>query len=1060
MFLDRSVAAILLIGIIIFALGGCQRESQRATSDATTDSASPLIADAKSDPKTSPEVAGWEPTLKATRYGRLFSIIIGIDDYAAEECDLEPLQFAVNDAREVRDVLQQDFGFTNEHCKFLTNKAATRAALADALEAWLDTHHPTADDAVLFFFAGHGLIDRRTNAGYLATVDSQRGELERSCIPVSWLRGQLAKLKCRHKLVILDSCYSGTLFQDKPSMSSNAPDFLDKKVASKSRGEPSSKSSDDNVDNDNLLNDRLSYYLIEPCFLGISAGRITPVADGQGAERHSVFTSALIQEMRDRAGTEREDQAFTFRQLAARVEARTRELPGSQQIPDWGKLASGDGDFVFKPTLRRVTQREKIRHAEYTQLITQADEELQKQHLTEANILLERCPTDLRAWEWHYLQNRIGEVLRLVDADDPLVISPDETMAICPSNTDRKDVLVFDMSNGKPLHVLKGHTSHVAYMIFVSGEQYLVSGSGDRKSRSGSKQSELIMWNLQTGERVSSADCEGFMVRNVTFDHKSERAAIFLSTDRYDSNPSRRTKAKVIKLKSGEEIFSITDDSDPRTGTGIREGTWNIRSVAFPNNDGDKLALHLERQSPPPKEAKTLTQYYDIKTRTLLTDVSPPQAELAAFNTNRGKAVDRSEVRVSSRNIEKRWPQELWLTPKNGRSAMNTITVKTKDGPAALLPDQSGFDATRSPPSVDRRETPLPDQRGVILLEDGRFVLEDQPRQFFKDYSLFTVWEAKSGQLLSALPGRNPATKRPKSAGDKTSPRIVLDRPSSVEPVNSSWKDVFRAFSRKGSLAAITSGDAKQIQQLEIVETMTGVVVQKFECQFASWARIEFSADESLVAISGIAGEQQEQLSEEGRSGRAETRIWEVRTGHLKAVWPRVSQCSIFSPDGRSLLQGIAFSFGQELCDITTGKTARVLKWPNMKSARSHLAAQFSPDGRLIAESIDGIVKIWSIQSDQETQSLRGDEYGVELLCFDHSGRRLATVGHNDRIIRLWDTQIGDLVYKVSIPTDGVLKSVMFANDGKTLVAVGSNKERGWEVTSWNANASVVEEKE
>ena len=1052
MFRDRSVTAILLIGIITFAFGGCQRESQRATSDATTDSVSPLIAEAQSGPSTSPEVTGWEPTLKATRYGRLFSIIIGIDDYAAEESDLEPLQFAVNDAREVRDVLQQDFGFTNEHCKFLTNKTATRAALADALEVWLDTHHPAADDAVLFFFAGHGLIDRRTNAGYLATVDSQRGELAGSCIPVSWLREKLAKLKCRHKLVILDSCYSGTLFQDKPSIPSIAPDVLEKSVASKSRGEPSIESSADNVDQAEMPNDRLSYYLSEPCFFGISAGRITPVADGQGADRHSVFTAALIQEMRDRAGTEREDQAFTFRQLAARVEARTRELPGSLQIPDWGKLASGDGDFVFKPTLRRVTQREKSRHAEYTQLITQADEELQKQHLREANILLERCPADLRAWEWHYLQNRIGEVLRLVDADDPLVISPDETMAICPSNADRKDLLVFDMSNGKPLHVLKGHTSHVAYMTFVSGEQYLISGSGDRKIRSKSKQSEVILWNLQTGERVSSADCEGFMVRNVTFDHTGERAAVFLSTDRYDSSPSRRTKAKVIKLKSGEEIFSITDDSDPRTGTGIREGTWNIRSVAFPNNDGDKLALHLERQSPPPKEAKTLTQYYDIKTRTLLTEVSPPQVELAAFDTNRGKAVDPSEVRVTSRNVEKRWPQELWLTPKNNRSAMSTITVKTKDDRADSLPDRSGFEATRPPPSVDDRALPLPEQLGVMLLADGSLVDDDRPRQFFKDHSLFTVWETNSGQLLFAESLANHWKKN-------VAPQFVPDGPApSADPPTFDGKNVFRALSRRGSLAAMTSGDAKQIQQLEIVETMTGRVVQKFECHFASWARVEFSADESLVAISGVAGEQRENLSDEGRSGRAETRIWEIRTGHLKAVWPRVSQCSIFSPDGRFLLQGIAFSFGQELCDITTGKTARVFKWPSLKSVHSHLAAQFSPDGRLIAESIDGIVKIWSIQSDQETQSLRGDEYGVDLLCFDHSGRRLATVGHNDRIIRIWDTQIGDLVYKLSIPTNGVLKSVMFANDGKTLVAVGSNQRRGWGVTSWNANASVVEE--
>lgn len=1034
MFLDRSATAILLIGFLSFMLGGCQRGNQSLPPNTKAVGTSPTTADVPEQSPSISETSGWGPQLKTTGYDRVFSIIVGIDEYSAEESDLDPLRFAVNDARELRDVLQQEFGFVSENCKFLTNKTATKAALIEALQIWLTGQKLTANDALLVFFAGHGLIDRQTNVGdgYLATVDSRRGDLEGSCLPVSWLAEHLNKLPCRHKLLILDSCYSGRLFQPRVATAPIKAES-ERTVKARYRDAASQQSTpDDGLAKANSTNDPFKYYFSQPCFVGMSAGRVTPVYDGLGANRHSIFTAALIEELRNRADSDRPDQSFTFREIATRTETRVREMPDSQQIPDWGFLAPGDGDFVFQPTERRVTPRARKRQTEYTQLIAQAEDEFQQQHLTEAHAILERCPPDLRAWEWGYLQNRLNEVLRLVDADTPMVISPDERTAACKSDKDRNNIIVFDLSDGKPLHVLKGHKTPVSSIAFAPGGKYLVSGNGDRLAERGNLlatglPSEIIAWNYRTGELLSSADCEGCQIRTMTFDDAGTRIAAVLTT----TIPERRTKAKVIKLETGEGIFTI----DSRTGTGMTMGTWMILGAAFPN-EPDTLAILLERESPPPKATKNVIQYYNTTTGQRSTIVSTPSAGLPTFNPNNGKVLARSDIHLEPGTL--RSPQEIRIRAKNRPSAMNIIFV----------------------PPDDRREALSQD--AVLLLEDGRLVPDDQPRQFFKDHSLLTVWEAKSGQLLSALPKRLGLP----SVATELERQQFADR----------WvTNVVRACSKNGHLAALTSGDTKKIEKLEIVETASGRVIQKFECDFRPMV-VEFSADASLIAMSGVPEKQYQELIEPALKEKrrsvpgvhGETRIWEVESGHLKSVLPSNTRGSIFSPDGRTVSLGRIPRF--ELWDIVTAAMHRVVPWDHEPSLTSHHvfhSTRFSPDGRLIAASINGIVKVWSVQSDRELLSLQGDANQIDMLCFDHSSRRLATVGsghwHRDRVVRIWDIQTGDLVFKVSIPNEVAYNIekplgnvLMFANEGKTLMAIGNDNRSivSWNASTWTSKAT------
>ncbi len=293
------------------------------------------------------------PTI--TAYRAVWAIIIGIDEYSGGASELKQLEHAVNDARELREVLLREFGYRDENVRFLTDQQASQLAIRDAFESWLPAQGPQKDDSVLVFFAGHGLVDEKSQEGYLAAADSVAGDLRRSCVEVSWIRDRLAALPCRHKLLILDSCYSGALFQDKPR---SATTTLLTGGGKNSRGGESRDGAGASMRAHTRAIHQLADYFQDQAFYGMSAGRLQPVADGEGDNRHSVFTAALLRVLRERANSSYPDHEFTFRQLAAQVEMYVASAPGSQQTPDSGALADGRGDFVFRPTVRRQTPRE------------------------------------------------------------------------------------------------------------------------------------------------------------------------------------------------------------------------------------------------------------------------------------------------------------------------------------------------------------------------------------------------------------------------------------------------------------------------------------------------------------------------------------------------------------------------------------------------------------------------------------------------------------------------------------------------------------------------------
>ena len=116
----------------------------------------------------------------------------------------------------------------------------------------------------------------------------------------------------------------------------------------------------------------------------------------------------------------------------------------------------------------------------------------------------------------------------------------------------------------------------------------------------------------------------------------------------------------------------------------------------------------------------------------------------------------------------------------------------------------------------------------------------------------------------------------------------------------------------------------------------------------------------------------------------------------------------------------------------------------------------FSPDGRYLAAGTLAEIKIWDSQTGEESHTLGKFAGDLNAYCFSPDSRQLATVStlydqrrEGDNLIfvpkseiRIYDIQSGKVIRNLTGQGD-VLASVVFAPDGKTLLAGSSQYEEG-----------------
>ncbi|MRW90437.1 polysaccharide deacetylase family protein [Duganella sp. FT80W] len=246
----------------------------------------------------------------STGYANSYAVVIGINDYQK----WPKLQYAVQDAKAIRETLVNRFGFDSERVFTLSNGEATRNNILAVFHDKLADARLKKDDRIFVFFAGHGAtrqLSSGRNLGYIIPADSDPQQVSVDAIPMTDLQNIAESLNAKHVLFVMDACYSGLGL---------------------TRGGGSNAFLRDNAR-------RIGRQMLT------AGGADQMVADG-GPGGHSVFTWTLLQALNGKADLNG-DGLITATELAAYVAPAVSSV--SQQTPAFGSLPGSEGgEFVFQ----------------------------------------------------------------------------------------------------------------------------------------------------------------------------------------------------------------------------------------------------------------------------------------------------------------------------------------------------------------------------------------------------------------------------------------------------------------------------------------------------------------------------------------------------------------------------------------------------------------------------------------------------------------------------------------------------------------------------------------
>ena len=239
-------------------------------------------------------------------YHHSYALLIGQQNYNNGWSSLN----AVHDEMDTVETVLQEQGFMVE--KHLDVESSQ---LENTYSKFIEKYGFQSHNRLLFFFSGHGYSRSNGKKGYIVPTDaplpSQKGFLKK-ILSMHKIQDLAQKIKAKHALFLFDSCFSGTLFQDKSAFT-ELPAYITKSTALQTRQ-------------------------------FITAGRAQ-----EKVPAHSVFTPAFVNALRYKRGDLNGDGYVTGLELGLYL-AHVVPQHSPRQHPQYGKIKDYDdayGDFVF-----------------------------------------------------------------------------------------------------------------------------------------------------------------------------------------------------------------------------------------------------------------------------------------------------------------------------------------------------------------------------------------------------------------------------------------------------------------------------------------------------------------------------------------------------------------------------------------------------------------------------------------------------------------------------------------------------------------------------------------
>lgn len=252
-------------------------------------------------------------------YKKSHALVIGINEYKNKK--VRTLDYAVNDAKEIEQVLIENLSFEKENIVCLVDQEAIKKKILSAFMRYSEDDIEI-DDRLFVFFAGHGhtISGNRGETGFLVPHDADINDLSTLIRWDDFTRNS-ELIRAKHIFFVMDACYSGLILTRNTQPGSAR-----------------------------FLNDMLRRYSRQV----LTAGKADePVADSGGPlPSHSIFTGHLIEGIKGKA--EPNDGLLTASGLMAYVYNKVATDKNSKQTPHYGHF-EGDGDFILKlPLLKKL----------------------------------------------------------------------------------------------------------------------------------------------------------------------------------------------------------------------------------------------------------------------------------------------------------------------------------------------------------------------------------------------------------------------------------------------------------------------------------------------------------------------------------------------------------------------------------------------------------------------------------------------------------------------------------------------------------------------------------
>lgn len=254
-------------------------------------------------------------------YREQWAVVIGINDYQ----HWPKLDYAVADAKSVKDLLVAKFGFKLDHVFELVDEAATRANIQRMLGGVLK-EKTQRNDGVFVFFAGHGTtlkLPEGGDMGFLVPVDGtapeNEGEYLATLLPMQQIRQVSDMIPPKHVFFAVDACYGGLAAATERGMEPSARPYAAQLASLRSR---------------------------QILTAGGKGETVIEKADWG----HSAFTKIFLEGLDSGVADSDQDGVITSGEIANYIKTRVSKISDYHQNPQFKNLSDDEGEFLFLST--------------------------------------------------------------------------------------------------------------------------------------------------------------------------------------------------------------------------------------------------------------------------------------------------------------------------------------------------------------------------------------------------------------------------------------------------------------------------------------------------------------------------------------------------------------------------------------------------------------------------------------------------------------------------------------------------------------------------------------